>query len=157
VAFLKFLGRHKEGAEKFKEELEAPPAPPEYRVRTLQKEQPTVEVKTEEPKVEEVVSTERETKVTPLERRAVSKTKEQLAVREGLVLTKPIFVMAENFMEMVREISSANSVLRKSNDELKRLDELKTDKDKEFEKWKRSLEDIQRKLIFVDKTLFEAK
>jgi hypothetical protein len=38
---------------------------------------------------------------------------------------------------------------------LERLNEIKNIKDKEFEKWRTLLEDMERKAVYIDKTLFE--
>jgi len=38
---------------------------------------------------------------------------------------------------------------------LVKMEEIDTNSDKEFEKWKSTITDIQKKMIFVDKTLFK--
>ena len=45
--------------------------------------------------------------------------------------------------------------LRKSEEALMKFENIKNAKDKSFDKVKSSLEDLQKKLIFIDKTLFK--
>ena len=45
--------------------------------------------------------------------------------------------------------------LKKSDEMLLNLIKSREGKDKEFEKWHAVMEDIQKKLIFIEKTLFK--
>ena len=47
--------------------------------------------------------------------------------------------------------------LKKSEEALMKMESIKNAKDKSFDNVKSSLEDLQRKLIFVDKTLFKGE
>ncbi|MBI2654577.1 hypothetical protein HYX02_07280 [Candidatus Woesearchaeota archaeon] len=68
---------------------------------------------------------------------------------------KTIYVRVDRFKATLGNINIVRSDLRKSEEALAKLENLKVSKDKAFEKTKSSLEDLQRKLIFIDKTLFK--
>lgn len=68
---------------------------------------------------------------------------------------KTIYVRVDRFKATLGNINVVRSDLRKSEEALAKLENLKASKDKAFEKAKSSLEDLQRKLIFIDKTLFK--
>lgn len=67
---------------------------------------------------------------------------------------KAIFVKADRYKAMLGEIRLSKSKLAAAEQGVGELAELKTVKDNEFEKYRVDLEEIQRKLIFIDKTLF---
>ena len=50
--------------------------------------------------------------------------------------------------------SSKEDLLKESEDILTRLEDIKSSKDKEFEHWRSCLEDMERKLLWIDKQLF---
>jgi hypothetical protein len=76
---------------------------------------------------------------------------------KGHVSVKPVFVEVERFKDMLDDLNQTKISLKEAVDIMAKLDEIRLDKDKLFEEWKSQLEDIQRKLIFVDRTLFEIK
>ncbi len=70
---------------------------------------------------------------------------------------KTIYVSVDNFKATLGSISMVRSDLRKSEEALVKLESMKNAKDKSFDKMKSSLDDLQRKLIFIDKTLFKGE
>lgn len=70
---------------------------------------------------------------------------------------KMIYVRIENFKATLGSINTVRSDLRKSEEALMKMENIKTAKDRSFDKAKSSLDDLQRKLIFVDKTLFKGE
>lgn len=69
--------------------------------------------------------------------------------------TGPIFVDVESFKTMLGDIETIRNNIKTSNDILQHLNEIKNSKDSELERWKSSLEDIQKKLNYVDKIVFK--
>lgn len=67
----------------------------------------------------------------------------------------PLFITIDGYKEILADIEHVNATLKASEEVLDRLNELKNTKDKEFEKWRSELEDVQRKLLYVDKVIFE--
>ena len=68
---------------------------------------------------------------------------------------RTIYVKVDRFKAILGSISMVRSDLRKSEGALMKLESIKNSKDRTFDKFKASLEDLQKKLIFVDKTLFK--
>ena len=101
-----------------------------------------------------------EKKLSPLEiveKKAFDEQREELDERDELTLRKPIFVYLEQYQEMINEVGIMQNTLKEGDDSLSRISEFKEDEDKEFKKWEGQLKDMQRKLIFADKTLFANK
>lgn len=67
----------------------------------------------------------------------------------------PLFINSEHFQRILGRIKSTKLVIKDIENRSFKLNELKNKEEKKFEQWKSKLEDIQRKLIYVDKVLFE--
>lgn len=76
-------------------------------------------------------------------------------IPEKHVTNKEIFVRTENFKFVVDNLNSIKKKIKESEKALARLNDIKNSEDKEYEKWHSQLEDVQRKLMYADKTLFE--
>ncbi len=83
-------------------------------------------------------------------------TQEKRFLRERLS-GKAIYIRVDRFKATLGSINMVRSDLRKSEEALTRLENIKNAKDKSFDKIKYSLDDLQKKLIFVDKTLFRGE
>ena len=70
---------------------------------------------------------------------------------------KTIYVRIDNFKATLGSINIVRSDLRKSEEALKKLESIKGAKDRSFDKIKVSIDDLQKKLIFIDKTLFKGE
>ncbi len=68
---------------------------------------------------------------------------------------RDVYVRVDKFKAALDDISMIRASVRKSDEALMRLESIKNSKDRSFDKVKLSLEDLQKKLIFIDKTLFE--
>ena len=69
----------------------------------------------------------------------------------------PLYIKVEKFKLALGSINVMRSDLKKSDYALSKLENIKTAKDKSFEKMKSLVEDTQKKLIFIDKTLFRGE
>ena len=92
--------------------------------------------------------------VKQMEERAVEETKEEVEERDELKLTKPIFLSLESFRDIMDEVSLTTNILKENEDILTRINEFKEVQDKQFNKWESQLKDMQKKMIYVEKTLF---
>jgi len=68
--------------------------------------------------------------------------------------TGPIFIDIDSFRTMLGDIDTIKGDIKSSEIILEHLKEIKNSKDKELERWRLQLEDIQRKVNYVDKALF---
>jgi hypothetical protein len=68
---------------------------------------------------------------------------------------KPLFVRTDYYRQMLNNFIDIKDTLTESEEIIYRLENLKKNADVEYSEFKRGIEEIQRKLIYVDKTLFE--
>ena len=114
---------------------EAPPLPKE-----LETEAPPPE-ELEEEKPEDVI--EEESFETPSE-------KPKRRVAEG-----PLYIKIDKYRAVLKEINKIKADFEKSENVLSSMVEIKASEDKELESWKHGLEEIRKKLSFIDGTIFE--
>jgi hypothetical protein len=70
-------------------------------------------------------------------------------------INRPLFVKSDNFQKVLGRIKTAKESLKSCEDHLYAINDMKAKEDNKLKLWKSKLEDIQRKLIYVDKSLFE--
>ena len=70
---------------------------------------------------------------------------------------RTIYVRIDDFKSTLGSISMARGDLKKSEEALAKLENIKSAKDKSLDRAKNLLDDLQKKLIFVDKTLFKGE
>ena len=89
-----------------------------------------------------------------VERRLFAQEKRALRERPT---ARTIYVKVDKFKATLGSISTVRSDLRKSEEALMKLESIKNSKDRAFDKVRNSVDDLQKKLIFIDKTLFEGE
>jgi len=67
----------------------------------------------------------------------------------------PIFVKSNDFQDVLAKISQIKQNVQQTEDIFHKLNDIKNEKDKIFEQWKESQEDVQRKLLYIEKALYE--
>ncbi len=77
-------------------------------------------------------------------------------LRKRLV-NKPFFVSVDDFREILGDLDKMNIELRNHDKILHNVEEIKSEQDKLFELWHSKLKDLERKFVFVDRTLFETE
>ncbi len=156
MAFLKFFGRRKE-AKRFdfpsSSALEMPPRPPVTEIEELP-EVPEPEETLAQPQIEEYEAPAEGEFAEVGEEAEQSKEVHREDVIE-VSETKPIFVKVGLYRNILNEVTLSGTVLRESESSLSRLNSVRSEEDSEFEKWRKHMNDIQRKLIYVDKILFD--
>jgi len=68
---------------------------------------------------------------------------------------KPLYIRTDQFRNTKSSVGSLKNKLKEADEILYRMDNLKEEQDSQFELFHKKIEDIQRKLIYVDKTIFE--
>lgn len=68
----------------------------------------------------------------------------------------PLYVKSDDYRGILEGAARIRDNLKEAADIILRMNELRNEEDKEFEKWRLQLEDIQRKLTYVDKIIFES-
>ena len=77
----------------------------------------------------------------------------KLVMKRGA--TGPLFVRMDEYKTLLEDIEQMKIGFKQNETIYTRLEDYRTDQDKHFEKFHQALEDIQRKLLYMDKTLFE--
>ena len=68
---------------------------------------------------------------------------------------KPVFIKLDNYKDILDIMMLIKNNLKEANDTLALIDDLKHQEDAELDLWKNELDDIARKVQYIDKTLFE--
>ena len=100
---------------------------------------------------EEIASIER------MESREVGKERKELRELKKRHPTKTIFVEINDFKELLEDLGDVREHLNEHEAILDKLMSIKNETDKHYDKWNAHLNDLQRKLLFIDKTIFETK
>ncbi|MBU0980409.1 MAG: hypothetical protein KJ709_06375 [Nanoarchaeota archaeon] len=67
----------------------------------------------------------------------------------------PIFVKIDEYKEIIEIINSIKGKLDEGRATIKKIEELKSHEEAELDQWRNELDEVQRKMSFIDKTLFE--
>lgn len=69
----------------------------------------------------------------------------------------PRFVKVSGYQTVLTTADEIRTSLKKAENVITRLSELKNEEEKEFEKWRVQLEDTEKKLNYVDKVIFKGE
>lgn len=69
----------------------------------------------------------------------------------------PIFVEVNDFKKMLEEVTHIKNELKSGDTSAEKTLDIKNEQDRKFTKFKSIVEDLERKILYVDKTLFETK
>jgi len=67
----------------------------------------------------------------------------------------PVFVKVEDYKDVVDVIDLIRAKIDETKETLMKINELKNQEDTELEHWRTELEDIEGKVNFIDKSLFD--
>jgi hypothetical protein len=67
----------------------------------------------------------------------------------------PVFVRIEEYKDVLDIMNMIKNKIEEAKETLGKINELKNEEDAELELWHTGLEEVERKTMFVDKTLFE--
>lgn len=69
--------------------------------------------------------------------------------------TMPIYVKIEEYRDVLDIMNMIKSKMNEARKILGKINDLKNEEDAELELWHTGLDEVERKVEFVDKTLFE--
>jgi len=69
--------------------------------------------------------------------------------------TMPVYVKIDEYRDVLDIMNMIKSKLHEARKVLGKINDLKNEEDAELELWHTSLDEVERKVEFVDKTLFE--
>ncbi len=67
----------------------------------------------------------------------------------------PVFVKIDEYKDVLEVMNLIRSRIKDAKETLARVNEIKNEEDAELELWSTTLDDIERKVDFADRTLFE--
>ena len=80
---------------------------------------------------------------------------EEISEEESTTMpTGPIFIRADNYVYVLDELNVARNIAKESSDIFSQIESLNTGNEQEYENWRLCLEDVERKLLYADKSLF---
>ena len=68
-----------------------------------------------------------------------------------------VFVKIEEYKDILDIIELIQEKVKEANTILGKINDLKNQEDSELDLWRTGLSDVERKLSFIDQTLFEPK
>lgn len=79
--------------------------------------------------------------------------------QRGEIMEKgmPVFVKINEYNDVLEVIELLNEKLEKAKQVMAKINELKNEEDTELELWSAELDEIEKKLSFVDNNLFRTK
>ena len=67
----------------------------------------------------------------------------------------PVYVRIDEYKDVLDVMNMIRNKIEDAKETLAKINELKNEEDAELELWHTGLEEVERKVVFVDKTLFE--
>jgi len=134
-----------------KEFPELPPLPEEHELPSL----PEVHARAPEMPKLPPIHEEKVPEMRPLLREHEMPAPGPIAPPKDIGKPKPKFITINDFRYIQSSIRSARDMVKGMDGFFSDLDGVKTNRHKRYGEWHNSLKDIQRKIMFVDKTLFE--
>ncbi len=145
-----------------KDDLELPPLPELPPIPTPETETGTVNKKYEIPHLDtdkefsiplEVMPTKTEESLNSNENQEPINLPEPKVKREK----GPLFIKVDDYRIVLENINLVRNKLSESDYVVEALNELRNKVNDEFERWREDLEEMQRKVVYMDKALFEGK
>jgi hypothetical protein len=85
----------------------------------------------------------------------LSDTEEDMNFKPAIDTKKPLFIRTDHYSNILSVVDSVNDYVAVSSDTIYSLENIKKNTEVEHNKYKSVMEDLQRKLIYIDKVLFE--
>jgi DNA-binding Lrp family transcriptional regulator len=67
----------------------------------------------------------------------------------------PVFIKVDDYKDVIDVMELIKNKILEANGVLEKIRRLKAEEDAELELWNSNLEDIERKISYIDRTLFE--
>ena len=72
-----------------------------------------------------------------------------------MVEEMPVYVRIDEYKDVLDIMNMIRNKIDNAKEILNKINELKNEEDAELELWHTGLEEVERKIVFIDKTLFE--
>lgn len=72
-------------------------------------------------------------------------------------IPKPTFVAVEDYKRIINDTNTIRSKLMDAENFVRKLSDIKNEEEKSFERWRTQLEDVEKKLNYVDQLIAKAQ
>ena len=138
-----------------KETIEAPKPLPPRPLFGVQKKRPLFGAGTPQEEKPEVKLPPPRPKITPYERFERSAVREERAVLKPKEAEGSIYIRVDKFSGILAGTRTISNDLKIAKQSIQKMNDIDANSGRVFEKWHNSMVDLQKKLIFIDKTLFK--
>lgn len=69
--------------------------------------------------------------------------------------TAPVFVKINEYKEILDIVDVMKQKIKESNNTLEKIKAVKTEEDREIKDWEKNLDEITKRLVFIDRAFFE--
>ncbi len=69
----------------------------------------------------------------------------------------PVFIKVDEYKDILDVIELTQEKVKEARALLEKINELKAEEEAELDNWNESIDDVEKKLNFVDRSLFEPK
>jgi hypothetical protein len=121
----------------------------------VQKPRPVADEQQLPPKPEIKVPKKAALEIKPYERMERAAVREEQAVLRHKEAKKAIFIRVDRFRDILTGTYTIRNNLKTAEQSIVKLNEIDANRNKVLEKWGNVMADMQKKLIFIDKTLFK--
>jgi hypothetical protein len=66
----------------------------------------------------------------------------------------PLFVSVQDYQAILDNLNNMKAKLKEADESFDNLNKLKTEQKAKFDSWRKNLEDVQKKLTYVDEVIF---
>lgn len=70
---------------------------------------------------------------------------------------KPAFVAVNDYKRIINDTNTIRAKLMDAESFIKRLSDIKNEEERTFDKWRNQLEDVEKKLSYVDQLIAQAQ
>lgn len=132
---------------KKEDSLSLPPPPmPDMEDHSMELPEPPMDEEPHEPEAMEM----HEEPESP----SMEMASEPMPMRGRRSSSGPIFVSVQDYQMILSGVTAMKSKLAATDESFKKLHEIKAAQEKQLDAWRTALEDVQRKMTYVDEVLF---
>ena len=110
------------------------------------------------PRTPEIISQRpKQPEITPYQKFESDAVRQERDVLSHKQTKGPVYIRVEKFRDILGGMSTIRNNVKIAEQSITRLNEIDENRDKVFDRWHNVMMDMQKKLIFVDKTLFKGR
>lgn len=89
--------------------------------------------------------------------KTITEEQTEMPAEKIRVIPKPAFVDVEDYKRIINDTNTIRSKLMDAENFVRKLSDIKNEEERAFEKWRTQLEDVEKKLNYVDQLIAKAQ